>query len=140
MGARPSAVAPIKNMQVDYKIAEERTENGKVVYQRVKYFEGETVTVPAVDLEGKPIKGTTVELYRRTKLVKEVEYNYGAVQEKTDTLNYLNKELRTVATEKAYLTIDKQNTVDETKATNLEKKVIKLEKPKAIELGTIIKI
>lgn len=60
-------------MFLDFKIAEEREENG-LIYQRVRFYQGDMVTemVP-IDLDGNMAELT---YYKRSSLLEEVEYWY----------------------------------------------------------------
>lgn len=62
-------------MQMDYKIVEEREENGEIVYQRVRFYEGAVTTED--EWNGETQQMEPVTRYRRTSLVDEVEYVYG---------------------------------------------------------------
>lgn len=62
-------------MMVDYKISEERYQYGQLVYQKVRFYEGDITTEP----EPNPnIPGEVVDVtrYRRSALLEEVEYTY----------------------------------------------------------------
>lgn len=67
-------------MYTDYKIVEEREENG-IIYQKVRFYEGAITTEDETRLD--PATGEVVteptERYRRTVMYEEVEYQYDAV-------------------------------------------------------------
>ena len=58
---------------MDYKIAEERTENG-LIYQKVRYYEGDVTTENEYDTFTDTMEPVT--RYRRTAMVEEREYWY----------------------------------------------------------------
>jgi len=57
---------------IDYKIVEEREIDGKLVYQKVRFYEGAITTENEETVNG--IEPVT--RYRRTALIEEREYNY----------------------------------------------------------------
>ena len=60
-------------MLTDYKIVEEREENG-VIYQKVRFYEGDVTTEDELNLETNELEPVT--RYRRTNMYEEVEYWY----------------------------------------------------------------
>lgn len=113
-------------MVIDYKILEERVENGLVVYQRVRFYGGEITTEDEEDIVTRKL--VPVTRYRRTKVLEEREYKYDT--EKSLALNYLNKELGTLATKEKAVAIVKQNTIKTEDLALVElKEVIVKEKP-----------
>ncbi|MCA9325725.1 hypothetical protein KDA23_06750 [Candidatus Saccharibacteria bacterium] len=63
-------------MFLDYKIAEEREDDG-VIYQKVRYYEGDTTTEDERNPDN-PDELIPVTRYRRVSLIEEVEYEYEA--------------------------------------------------------------
>lgn len=63
-------------MLTDYKIVEERELDG-ILYQKVRYYEGEITTENEID----PETGNSIAVtrYRRSLMYDEVEYEYAAV-------------------------------------------------------------
>jgi len=61
-------------MEADYKIVQQEERNGAIVYQRVRFYEGETSTQD----EFNPITGVVepINRYRRADMIEEVEYYY----------------------------------------------------------------
>ena len=59
-------------MLIDYKIVEEREDNG-VIYQKVRYYEGKVTTEDELNTDNEIVPVTR---YRRTALIEEVEYWY----------------------------------------------------------------
>ena len=60
-------------MLTDYKVVEEREEDG-VIYQRVRFYEGDVTTEDEWNPETRSMEPVT--RYRRTALLEEVEYTY----------------------------------------------------------------
>lgn len=58
---------------IDFKIVEEREENG-LVYQRVRFYEGAETTEEEMNLETRELEPVT--RYRRSNLLEEREYWY----------------------------------------------------------------
>lgn len=66
-------------MVADYKIVEQREENGQIVYQRVRFYSGAETTEnePVRDEVTKLLVVQPVTRYRRNAMIEEVEYTYG---------------------------------------------------------------
>lgn len=60
-------------MLIDYKIVEEREVNG-IIYQKVRFYEGDITTEDEFDPETQQL--VPVTRYRRTNMYEEVEYWY----------------------------------------------------------------
>lgn len=60
---------------MDYKVVEEREENG-LIYQKVRYYEGDVTTEDEPDLSNPDGPIIPVTRYRRTAMVEEREYWY----------------------------------------------------------------
>lgn len=58
---------------MDYKVVEEREENG-LIYQKVRYYEGDVTTEDEYNSLSDSMEPVT--RYRRTALVEEKEYWY----------------------------------------------------------------
>ena len=62
-------------MQADYKLSEQREENG-IFYQKVRFYEGAVTTEDENDTTNPGGGMIPVTRYRRTGLIDEVEYTY----------------------------------------------------------------
>ncbi len=58
----------------DYKIVEEREENGTVLYQKVRFYTGAITTEDEIDVISREV--VPVTKYRRAAVIQEEENNY----------------------------------------------------------------
>lgn len=61
---------------IDFKIVEEREDSDGVMYQKVRFYEGDTTTENEYNPVTRQIEPVT--RYRRTAMIEEREYNYEA--------------------------------------------------------------
>lgn len=61
---------------IDFKIVEEREDAEGVIYQKVRFYEGDITTEDEFNPDTRKIEPVT--RYRRTAMIEEREYNYEA--------------------------------------------------------------
>ena len=59
---------------IDFKISKQREEDGKIVSQTVRFYEGSIVQKTRFDIETR--SDVVVDEYQRTSLIEEIEYTY----------------------------------------------------------------